>query len=200
MSPRRDPYFGRFAFVVGTIGFIIIVLGLVFLWYFFQTGGLNSSNSPLQDIMATRQGQLPPNQVLLYYTKNGKQLVTTVADIGQASQSPSEKARTIVNMLLQGRNSAMLKSPLPQGTKLNSIFINGNIVIINLSKEFVNNFSGGVDAEILAIYSIVNSILDNVNSVDSVQFLIEGERLMTLGGHIDIENPLIGNKAISRSS
>jgi spore germination protein GerM len=199
MSPRRDPYFGRFAFMVGTFGFVVIVLGLVFIWYFFQTGGLTATDTPLQDIVKPK-AQLPPNQVLLYFTKDGKQLVTLATDIGSASLSPTEKTKAIVNKLLEARDTAMLKSPVPGGTKLSSVFVNGNVVIVNLSKEFVNNFRGGVDSELLAVYSLVNSILDNVTNVDAVQLMVEGEKLLTLGGHVDIDSPLIANKAISRSS
>jgi spore germination protein GerM len=195
MSPRRDPYFGRFAFLVSTVAVVIIVLGLVFIWYLFQGGG----NVPLAKL-ASRTGTLPPNQVMLYYTKDGKTLIGTVADIGAAGMSPNDKAKHILTRLLEGQDAAFLKSPIPPGTQLNSVFINGNVVIVNLSKEFMNNLRGGVDAELLAVYSVVNSIQFNIEQIDAVQILIEGERVLTLGGQVDIESPLIANSAITRAS
>jgi spore germination protein GerM len=199
LSPRRDPYFGRFAFLVSTVAVVIIVLGLVFIWYFFQAGGSSSPTNPLRGLV-NRGGNLPPNQVLLYYTKDGKQLVPTVADIGTAGMSANDKARLVITKLLEGKDAAFLKSPIPPGTKLNSVFINGNIVIVNLSKEYMANLRGGVDAELLAIYSIVNSVLYNIETADAVQILVEGEKVLTLGGSIDIESPLIANSAITRAS
>lgn len=199
MSPRRDPYFGRFAFLVSTVAVVIIVLGLVFIWYFFQAGGSSASTGPLREIL-NKRGNLPPNQALLYYTKDGKQLVSTVADLGSSGMSANDKARQIITRLLEGKDAAFLKSPIPQGTKLNSVFVNGNILIVNLSKEYMDNLRGGVDAELLAIYSIVNSVLYNIENIDAVQLLVEGEKVPTLGGQIDIESPLIANSAITRAS
>jgi hypothetical protein len=51
----------------------------------------------------------------------------------------------------------------------------------------------------LAVYAIVNTVLHNVESVDSVQILVDGESLPTLRGHVDIEFPLVANSAITRS-
>ena len=199
MSPRRDPYFGRFAFLVSTVAVVVIILGLVFIWYFFQAGGATSPTSPLRNLMSN-QGNLPPNQVVLYYTKDGKQLVPTVADIGTAGMSANDKAKQIISKLLEGQDAAFLKSPIPPGTKLNSVFINGNIVIVNLSREYMENLRGGVDAELLAIYSIVNSLLYNIENADAVQILVDSNKVMTLGGAVDIESPLIANSAITRAS
>ena len=199
MSPRRDPYFGRFAFLVSTVAVVIIVLGLVFIWYFFQAGGATSPTNPLHNVLS-KAGNLPPNQVLLYYTKDGKQLVPTVSEVGSAGMSANDKAALIVDKLLEGKDAAFLKSPIPTGTKRNSVFINGNVVIVNLSREFMENLRGGVDAELLAVYSIVNSILYNIENADAVQLLIDGEKVLSLGGALDIESPLIANAAITRSS
>jgi hypothetical protein len=196
---RRDPYFGRFAVTVAVIGLVAIVLGLAFIWYFFQAGGTSAQTGPLKNIF-TPGSKLPPGQAVLYYTKDGKQLVGTATNIGSSSLTPNDKARLIVTRLIEGKDAAFLKSPIPEATKINSVFVSGRLVIVNLSKEFMNNLKGGVDAELLAVYSIVNSLLTNMESVDAVQLLIEGEKVFTLRGHIDIESPLIANTAITRAS
>ena len=196
---RRDPYFGRFAVTVIMIGFVLIVLGLAGIWYFFQEGGTRARTGPLREIFA-RQTQLPPNQAMLYYTRNGRQLVGTVADLGSSGMSPNDKARTIVERLIEGKDQQFLRSPIPPGTRVNSVFVTGNLVIVNLSREFMTNLEPGVDAEMLAVFSIVNSVLDNVESTDAVQILIEGEKVLSLGGHVDLQSPLIANKSITRSS
>lgn len=199
MSPKRDPYFGRFAFMVATIALVVIVLGLVFIWYLFQSGGPGTTGSNLAKLVE-RTGSLPPNQVILYYTKDGKQLTGTVADLGTSGMSSTEKAKLIVTKLLEGRDTAFLKSTIPAGTKLKSVFIPNNIAVVDLSREFMSNLRGGVDSEILAIYSIVDSILTNIDSLDAVQILIDGEKMLTLHGQIDISTPLVMNAAITRAS
>ncbi|MBX7246865.1 MAG: GerMN domain-containing protein [Candidatus Sumerlaeaceae bacterium] len=199
MSPRRDPYFGRFVLTIATIGLVVVVLGLGFIWYYFQSGTATSATNPLKNLFSQRSS-LPPNQAMLYYTKDGQQLVGAVADLGRAGASASDRASVILEKLLAGKDSAFLRSPIPSGTRLVSVFVDKDLVIVNLSKEFMTNLKGGVDEELLAVYSIVNSLLYNIESVNQVQLLIDGETVPTLRGNIDLESPLIANSAITRSS
>jgi len=200
MEPNeRDPGFGRFAFTVITIALVVIVLGLTGMYYFFQTGGANGTGA-WKGLFQKSDHRLPPNQVMLYYTKDGKQLVGSVAAINQGTIDQSDKAKFIVENLLAGRDAAGLRSTIPAGTTVKSVFVNNNMAWVNLSKEMVTNLKGGVDSELLAVYSIVNSILFNMDGVDAVQILIEGEKLPTLGGHVDITVPLIANTAITRTN
>ncbi|MCX7020538.1 MAG: GerMN domain-containing protein [Candidatus Sumerlaeota bacterium] len=144
MTPRRDPNFGRFAVTIITIGMIIIILGLAFIWFLFQSGGVNAPSSLLKGLLA-RRGSL-------------------------------------------------------SGTRLNAVHVTGNMVIVNLSKEFLTNLAGGMSSEMLAVYSIVNSLLYNIENIEAVQILIEGERLPTLRGNVEIGTPLIANPSITIAS
>ncbi len=202
MDPNapRDPAFGRFAFTVITMALVVIVLGLTGIYYYFQSGAATSGTNPIGSLFKKGADKLGPNQVMLYYTKDGKQLVSTVATAGSLNMSPADKARQIVECLIEAKDAAGLKTPVPAGTKVFTVFIKDNLAIVNLSREMMSNLRGGVDAELLAVYSIVNSILLNLEGIDAVQILIDGEKLPTLHGHVDISNPLIANPAITRTS
>jgi hypothetical protein len=202
MDPNapRDPTFGRFAFTVITFALVVIVLGLTGIYYYFQSGAASSGTNPLGSLFRKGAESLGPNQVMLYYTKDGKQLVSTVATAGSVGMSPADKARRIVESLIEAKDAAGLKSPVPQGTKVVTVFIKDNLAIVNLSREMMTNLRGGVDEELLAVYSIVNSILFNLESIDAVQILVDGEKVPTLHGHLDISSPLIANTAITRTS
>ncbi len=54
----------------------------------------------------------------------------------------------------------------------------------------VRNHPGGSNAEIMTIYSIVDSICKSFPEIRMVQFLIEGKVVDTLKGHIDVSLPL----------
>lgn len=202
MDPNepRDPTFGRFAFTVITVALVIIVLGLTGIYYYFQSGAATSGTNPLSSLLHKGVEGLGPNQVMLYYTKDGKQLVSTVATAGTLGMSPADKARKIVESLIEAKDAAGLKSPVPQGTQVVNVFVKDNLAIVNLSRELMTNLRGGVDAELLAVYSIVNSILLNLESIDAVQLLIDGEKVPTLHGQVDVSSPLIANTAITRTS
>jgi spore germination protein GerM len=200
MSPRRDPYFGRFAFTVFMVGVVLIVLGLASIWWYFQSGG--APRQPGAALPGTVPGlsKLPPNRALLYFTTDGQTLTGAVTDIGSPGTSANEKAVAILNALLDGRGRTRMRSAVPPGTQLISAFVQDGVIIVNLSREFTNNLGGGVDAEMLAVYSIVNSLLYNLENVDSVQILIDGAKVPTLGGDIDLDGPLIANTSVTRAS
>ena len=79
---------------------------------------------------------------------------------------------------------------IPSGTELKHIFIGRGVLFLDFSKEMVRNHPGGSNAEMMTIYSIVNSICGSFPEIKMVQFLIEGRIMDTLKGHIDISLPL----------
>jgi hypothetical protein len=200
MSPKRDPYFGRYAVTVVTGAVVVCVLGLAGIYYFFEMGGSSSAASgPLSKIIGANRG-LAPNEALLYFTRDGQTLVGVVSNLGRAEMSPSDKATVIVKRLISGEDAGFLKSPMPAGTEVKSVFVNDNVAIVNLSRQFIENMGSSVEHETLAVYSVVNSLLNNIETVTAVKFLIEGQRLVTLRGNIDLEGLLIANAALTRAS
>jgi hypothetical protein len=47
----------------------------------------------------------------------------------------------------------------------------------------------GIDAELLSIYSIVNTLVFNMDSVRLVKILIGGREAVTFAGHVDLSHP-----------
>jgi spore germination protein GerM len=199
MTPRRRDDFGRFLYRVTVAGLVVTVLGLAALWYYFNYGKVPLPTIPAHQKMLAQRNVLGPNQVMLYYTRDGRTLTGAVAELDAGVVTQGDRARAIVGYLLEGRSSLGLRSAIPTGTTLRSVFVTNGLIVLNLSKEFVNNLQGDVDAELVAVYSLVNSLLFNIEGVDGVQILVEGERLPTLHGNIDIEQPLIANQAITRA-
>ena len=199
MSRRDKEDFGRFLYTVTVVGLVVTVLGLAAIWYYFNYGSLPlPAVTPTQRSSAGRAA-LSPNQVMLYYTRDGRTLTGTVLELSAGIVTPNDRAREIVTSLLEGKGAIGLRTPLPAETKLRSIFVTNGLAVVNLSREFVNNFQGGPDQELVAVYSLVNSLLFNIEGIDGIQILVEGERLPTLRGTVDIEQPLVANQAITRS-
>jgi len=71
---------------------------------------------------------------------------------------------------------------IPAETRIRDVRTVGGICSINLSAAFVDNFSGGQNVAELTLQSIVRSIMENQDNVNSVQFLIESERRETFNG------------------
>lgn len=96
-------------------------------------------------------------------------------------------ARATINELIAGPHpESGLHGTLPVGTVLQDINIRPDgLAIVDFSSELVSNFSGDSSAEILAVYSIVNT-LTQFDTVKEVQILVDGESVETIGGHVSV--------------
>lgn len=82
------------------------------------------------------------------------------------------------------------KSPIPEGTKLHSVKISaGGEATVDFSHELKDNFPGGDSAEALLINAVL-STLGQFKSVKTVQFLIDGKKIDSLGGGQTLDEPL----------
>lgn len=74
----------------------------------------------------------------------------------------------IISLLMNGPETEGLTNAIPSETKVNGVVLNQGILVVDLSKEFLN--SNGTDS----IYEIVNT-LSQFNEVEGVKFKIDGE-------------------------
>jgi len=82
--------------------------------------------------------------------------------------------KVIFDELAKGPGTQGLIPSIPEGTRLMSVDKKDGVCSINLSKEFIDNQTGGSAGEAITIYSIVNSLTE-LPGIDKVQFLIEGQ-------------------------
>ena len=108
--------------------------------------------------------------------------------------SSSTVERVIVDEIIKGPSVANNISVIPQGVKVLSVETKNRVCFVNLSKEFIDKFSGGSSGEVLTVYSIVNSLTE-LDTVGSVQLLIEGEKKDTLS-HMAINEPIARDKSV----
>jgi germination protein M len=133
---------------------------------------------PIKVYFATKEGYLKAEERKIFKSKE---------KINQIKQSILE--------LIKGPNNQELTKTIPDQTKLREVYLainekNQIIVYVDFSQEISSNHPGGSTLELLTIYSIVSTIIDNFEEVYAVQILINGCEKDTLAGHIDISKPL----------
>lgn len=94
-------------------------------------------------------------------------------DVKEIMNKPYEK---IMNFLIEGSENEDVGKTVPEGTKLNSIKLEGERLSIDLSKEFIEKYERNSIEEKLLICSVVNTFLE-LQEVYSVSFLIDGEMI-----------------------
>ena len=97
-----------------------------------------------------------------------------------------EIARAVINSLIAGpKEKEGVTTGLPKNLKLIDLNLKDKIILVNLSSEGLN---GGSLEEELLIGQIVNSLLE-LENVEGVKFLVDGEKTDTLMGHFDTTEP-----------
>jgi spore germination protein GerM len=103
-------------------------------------------------------------------------------------------AQAALQELLSGSLPTGDSRPLPPGVKLRRVYIQAGTAVVDFSRELVTNFRGGASAEKAAVYAVV-STLTSLPGVQRVQFLVEGKKIDSLGGHLDLSEPLAAPSA-----
>ena len=105
----------------------------------------------------------------------------------------------IIAALLEGPDDPKLVSTIPAGSRLLHIFVTDDgTAYLDFSSELSRLHPGGITAERLTLYSIVNSLVLNLEKVERVQLLFEGKPASTLSGHLDIRQAKTANLLIVR--
>lgn len=94
-----------------------------------------------------------------------------------------------MEILINGPKNPELVAVVPSAAKLKSVAVKDRIVYVDFSEEMVAQRFGGSSREILAVAAIVNTLTE-FPEVDGVQILVEGKKVTTLFGHMDITEPL----------
>jgi len=119
-----------------------------------------------------REGLLPEEREVAYSADLARQL------------------RTVVEELAKGSTSGLLPT-LPAGTRVLEVFVQARgVAWVDLSSEAASGFPGGSKAELLTVYSVVNTIVTNFPAVSRVQIVVNDQPVTSLGGHVDISRPL----------
>jgi spore germination protein GerM len=149
---------------------------------------------------------MPEGDVLEEEIGRGIQSVTLVFADRTASGTVEERrevavpedragrAKRILSELAEGPSESGVRT-LPYGTRVLSVFFDERGgVFVDFSRELVDNHPGGSTGELFTIRSVVQTLAANFRDIESVRFLVEGEEIETIAGHIDASVPfLVGN-------
>jgi germination protein M len=107
----------------------------------------------------------------------------------------SHPAQTAMELLIAGPKNAALEPIVPAGTKLRNISIKDHIAYVDFNDKLVKNNNGGSTSEILLVAAIVNTLTE-FHDIQKVQILVEGKKIDTISGHMDIGEPLSRSEKI----
>lgn len=165
--------------------FLLILIGIGLIALFHQQ--IYHSIKPLLEkrpILAERK------EVLLYFSDSeGEYLIGEKRKILKKNAVKEEAKETIIE-LIKGPGGKLIAT-LPPRTKLLTLQINdAGVAKVNFNPALSKDHPGGTSAEMMTVYSIVNSLSLNFPQIKRVQILIDGKPIETITGHLSLGQPV----------
>ena len=134
---------------------------------------LTTKESKVESIENTEIIENQNTKIVLYYSDCEKgELVKEYRNV-DVENIKNDMPLTIINELLKGPQNTELVQTIPNETKVNSISIEKNKIIIDFSKEFKENAEDELK-NLHKIYSVVNSLTE-ITEINEVEIRVEGE-------------------------
>ncbi len=151
------------------------------------TTTLNTNSS--SEIASKPQEEYIPSEEVqnlqIYYGIKGKDKLESENKKVRRNSMKIGQARQVVNSLLETPSNERLYKLLPENLTLRGLFYDSGLFIVDFSREFNKIYNYGANEQILAIYSIVNSITE-LDPKAKVRFLINGTEPEGNEGHVDL--------------
>src|SRR5262245_19740949 len=127
----------------------------------------------------------PQMSVKLFFPSAKEDVILSAEDqmIFRSSEL-ANRARQIVQKLLEGPKSLNLYPSIPKDTKLQEVFIDDmGMAYVDFSSTISANHPCGMLNKQATVYSIVNSLMYNLPEIRQVKILVGGAEKETLAGH-----------------
>jgi spore germination protein GerM len=117
-------------------------------------------------------------------SRNEMSLVPFTAKLDEVT--PLSALRALASFTPRGED----EPTLPKGTKVLGVTVSGTgTATADFSQEIVDHFNGGSRSEQLLLASIVNTLTEFPN-IKRVAIRVEGKEVDSIGGHIELDEPL----------
>jgi spore germination protein GerM len=127
--------------------------------------------------------------VTLYFSEEEGEYLTGEKREISIKGNVQEDAKEVVEELIKGPKGKLIRT-LPPRTRLLALRVDeGGLAKVNFDRALSRDHPGGSSAEIMTVYSVVNSLILNFPQIKKVQILIEGRR-ESITGHLVLDHPI----------
>lgn len=147
----------------------------------------SSSSSSFSSSSSSQSGSKAQlvNIKVYYPDENATGLVAVEKSI----KDTDNKYQAAVEALMAGTDKKGLANVFPKKAKLLQVTVSGKVAKVDFSRELQKNFVGGSTGEEMLVGSVVNTLTE-FPEIQKVQILVDGQKVETLSGHMDLSQPL----------
>lgn len=181
-----------FGYNISNIGYLKIFLALVvagsLVWFIpgpDQVDDIEKNDKLSGGKLET--GAITRKINLFIPDNNQRGLIKLPVEIESEDSIDNRILMTLKTLLSEPVKGAVILSP---GIVINDIFIHQDMAVISLEGSFRRKYQGGIWTELLTVYSIVNSVVENFTEINRVKIVIDDSETDFFVSHVNISRPL----------
>ena len=138
-----------------------------------------------------------PRDVVLYFESSKLRLEPEYRSM-ELPEEDYEAARPLLQELLRGSEDSEVPRIFPDDAVVLAVyFLPRGLVVVDLGGPTLSQgWNTGSHTEMMAVYSLIQTLVSNFEGVASVRILIGGQPAQTLAGHIAIDHFLMPNQSL----
>lgn len=148
-----------------------------------------------QKYRSSREVRITPQQqyaegkrsVTLFFAAEGTRLAREARALDPC-EDDNACLKSVLDELLNGPVGEFEKT-VPEGTAVDAVHIEGNQATIEFNRTFSDAMLSGSSAEMLAVYSVVDTVAINFPQIQKVKINVDGNTGVILP-HLDLSDPL----------
>lgn len=150
-----------------------------------------SRKKPLTSNLAV-ENKVAIRPVALYYESPDMLLVPERRDVA-LPENPAAALHMVVGELLKGSANPAVPRLFPEDAVVRAVYLlpDGNVLVDLGGNTLVQGWPTGSHQELMAVYSLVQTITANFAEAKRVRILVNGAPAETLGGHISLAHSLV---------
>lgn len=163
--------------------FAVVAAAVVFVWLRLNAPNPQQNQAAAPSLLAQPARPEEPLAITLCYPADGV-LAAGTASV-KRQPDPQAQAREALGAVFADQR--VLQAAVFRDLKIRDLFLDASgTAYVDLSSAQQNGVKASAWEELLAIYSMVNTLTQNFEEIKQVRFLLEGKEAQTLAGHMDL--------------
>lgn len=145
------------------------------------------------------ENKVAVRSVQLFYESPQMNLVAERRDVA-LPENPAGAIPVVLRELLKGSVSEAVPRLFPADTTLRAAYLlpEGTVLVDLTGPTLTEGWSTGSHQELMAVYSVVQTVTTNFSEARRVRFLLNGIPAETLGGHVALSRPVVAGPNTAR--
>lgn len=162
--------------IIFSVLLILLIIGGYFVIKYLkqkdESGEIAEEYTPQEEIS---EEQLRQTIVTLYFISKDTKEITPEARLVDIKDIITNPYENLINLLIEGPKNEKNQKVIPDNTKLNKTYMEGDCITLDFSQEFLNYDKNDEKAKENMVNTIVNTLTE-LTEVNKVKILIDGNQ------------------------